>query len=260
MRKFCYCLAAIFALQLALVSAWAAKEDCGDPPNPPAKPVEEVGEDDLNVNNDYDEVVEESIGAGYYYLTVINGDTPKPNKCGLNPSNDAGAWTGWGGPLNGDNVTIGEGAGSRNEIVIGGTYFPRGIGTHAPATFEYDLSGMDYARFECYVGMSDEKDAGLECGHGGSGDFVFEVDGKEMFASEVLKGSDGAGNNQDAVKVEFNIPSGASTLTIIVGDGGDGNSCDHSCLGDPKLMTSGAGAVEPGDKAATVWGGIKASY
>ena len=260
MQKFCYFLVALFALQLAVTSTWATREECGDLANAPAKPIEEVDEDDLNFNNDYDTIVEEEIGPGVVYLTLINGDQPTPNACGLNPSNDAGLWTGWGGPLNADNMTIGEGAGSRNEIVIGGTYFPRGIGAHAVGTMVYDLTGMNYATFEGYVGMSDEKDVGLECGHGGSGDFTFEVDGDEMFKSEVLKGSDGAGANQPAVKVEFSIPAGAQELTVIFGDGGDGNSCDHSCLGDGKLLTASARAVGPNGKMAALWGGIKASY
>ena len=258
MKKFSYCLAVFLVLQFSLVGAWAAKEDCGDPPNVPAVPVEEVNKEDMGVKNDYDKVVEESVGPGYYYLSVINGDTPVPNDCGLNPSNEPGEWMGWGGPLDGDNVTIGEGAGTRNEIVIGGTYFPRGIGTHALATFVYDLSGKNYVKFEGYVGMSDEKDPD-GCGAGGSCDFVFEVDGKEMFASGTLKGTD-AGENVEAVKVEFNISSGANELTIIIGDGGDGVGCDHAALGDAKLMTSQAGAVEPGNKAATVWGSVKKSY
>lgn len=258
MKKLAYCLVIFFILQLVVVGVWAAKDDCGDPPNAPSVPAEEVNEEDLNVLNDYDEVIAEAEGPGYYYLTVINGDTPVPNACGLNPSNDAALWTGWGGPLNGDNVTIGEGAGSRNEIVIGGTYFERGVGTHALATFEYDLTGKKYVKFEGYVGMSDEKDP-AGCGAGGSCDFTFEVDGKEMFKSDVLKGSDG-GENVDPVLVEFDIPNGGKVLTIIVGDGGDGVGCDHACLGDAKLMTSLAGAVEPGDKAATAWGSIKTSY
>jgi hypothetical protein len=263
MRRIYYGIMVLFIFQIAAVGAWASKEDCGEPPNAPAVPAKEVNKEVATTPNDYDEVVEESVGAGYYYLTVINGSTPTPNACGLNPSNASGQWTGWGGPLNGDNVTIGEGAGTRNEIVIGGTYFERGIGTHAIATLEYDLSGKKYVKFECYIGMSDEKDTGGagadSCGRDGTSDFTFEVDGEEMFKSEVLTGCTD-GENTEAVIVEFDIPNGAQKLVIRIGDGGDGNGCDHSCLGDAKLMTSAAGAVEPGDKAANVWGGIKASF
>ena len=54
------------------------------------------------------------------YLSVAGGDTPTPNDCGLNPSNDAAEWQGWGGPLETDNASIGEGAGTRNFVTIGG--------------------------------------------------------------------------------------------------------------------------------------------
>ena len=110
------------ALGLGLsVSGYAARSDCGDLVNPPAKPIEEVAKDDPNVQNDYVDTVEDDDRAGVFYLAIVNGASPKPNDCGLNPSNDEAAWTGWGGPLDGENVTIGEGAGTRNEIVIGGT-------------------------------------------------------------------------------------------------------------------------------------------
>jgi len=256
-KNLCYCLVVLAVFQMAVVGVWASKEDCGAPPNQPAKPAVEVKEEDPNMNNDYDTVIEEEIDPGVIYLSVINGAQPKANACGLNPS--GGVLTGWGGPLDADNMSIGEGMGTRNDIVIGGILFERGVGSHAPATLIYPLTGDDYVKFEGYVGMSDEKEMGLECGHGGSGVFAFEVDGKEMFRSERLVGGEG-GQNVDAVFVEFDIPKGAQELTIKLEDAGDGNSCDHSCLGDAKLLTGRARAVEPGGKATTTWGRIKASY
>ena len=236
----------------------AAKEDCTNLDGDGAKPIKEVAEEAAGIQNDYDDVVEEDDRKGVVYLAVIGGSQPKANACGLIPKNDAGAWTGWGGPLNFDNATIGEGAASRNHIVIGGTYFERGIGAHSIATLIYDLTGDKYLRFEGYVGMSDEKDPG-DCGHGGSSDFTFSVDGKQTFKSEVLKGTDG-GENVDAVKVEFDIPANAKELTIVMGDGGDGAGCDHSAIGDAKLLTAQALAVEPANKLPTIWGHLKASY
>ena len=255
-------LCILFALSMLFgwtVSGWATIADCGDLPNDPPKPVVKVDTDDPNVQNDYTEVVEEDTRTGVVYLTVVGGDQPAPNACGLNPSNDPAEWAGWGGPLDGDNVTIGEGAGSRNEIVIGGVYFERGFGTHSIAIFAYDLTGGDYVKFECYVGMSDEKDP-IECDHGGTSDFTFTVDGTEMFKSDVLAGTVD-GENVAPVKVEFDIPSGASELVIDIGDGGDGIGCDHSAIGDGKLLFAGLDtAVKPGGKLSTSWGAIKASY
>ncbi len=248
-------LALLFGCVLSL---HAAKSDCENLDGDGAKPVDEVNKEGDAVQNDYDEVVEEDERKGVTYLSVIGGSEPKPNACGLNPSNDEGEWTGWGGPLDTDNATIGEGAGTRNEIVIGGIYFERGIGSHSIATLVYDLSGDDYLKFEGYVGMSDEKDP-AECGHGGSGDFVFRVDGKQAFKSDVLQGTDG-GKNVDAVKVEFDIAANAKELEIVMGDGGDGAGCDHSAIGDAKLLNAQALAVEPANKLPTIWGHLKDSY
>lgn len=255
MKSLYSCFVIVIALLFIASYSWALKADCGNPANAP-KPAKEVNKEDPNIQNDYDKVVKEDPKA--IYLAVINGSKPKANACGLNPSNPAAEWTGWGGPLDFDNATIGEGAGSRNDIVIGGTLFERGIGTHAAAKFLYDLTGDKYKKFECYVGMTDEKDP-AECGNGGSCIFVFTVDGKQMFKSDKLIGTDG-GKQVLPVKVEFNIPSSAKELLIEVTDGGDGNSCDHACLGDAKLLTTMSMAVEPTSKSATLWGSIKSAY
>jgi len=250
-------VAVLVSLGLA-ANVYAAREDCGDLPNPPQKPAQKVNKDDPNKNSDYDTVVEEDERPGVVYLSVINGDTPKPNACGLNPSNDAAEWTGWGGPLNADNVTIGEGVGTRNEIIIGGTYFPRGVGTHAAARLVYDLTGGDYRKFEAYIGMSDEKDP-TECNVGGTSEFIFSVDGKQMFKSDVLAGTEG-GKNVPALFVEIEIPNGAKELEIRITVGPDDACGDHSALGDAKLLTPQALAVEPANKLPTTWGKIKGRY
>ncbi|MYB64061.1 hypothetical protein F4X73_05180 [Candidatus Poribacteria bacterium] len=252
-----------FAFLMALIigvafNVYAGKDDCTNIDGDGAVAISEVNSENVNTPNDYDEVVEEDDRKGVIYLSLIGGSQPTPNGCGLNPKNDASQWTGWGGPLNFDNVTIGEGTTTRNHIVIGGTLFERGIGSHAIATLVYDLSGDKYLRFEAYVGMSDEKDPG-GCGAGGTSDFTFSIDGKEAFKSETLPGSDG-GENVEAVKVEFDIPTGAKELTIVMGDGGDGNGCDHSTIGDAKLLTAQALAVEPANKLPTIWGHLKESY
>lgn len=252
-------LAVIVVLVAGLVfSGHAAKDDCENIDGKGAKPIKEVGKEDDGVQNDYDEVVEEDERKGVTYLSLIGGSQPKPNDCGLNPKNKEDEWTGWGGPLDTDNATIGEGIGTRNEIVIGGIYFPRGIGTHTIGTLIYALSGDNYLKFEGYIGMADEKDP-AECGHGGSGDFIFNIDGKEVYASETLQGTDD-GKNVDAVKVEFDIPANAKELEIIMGDGGDGLGCDHSAIGDAKLLNAQALAVEPANKLPTIWGHLKAQY
>jgi hypothetical protein len=261
MKRVFWCIMVVAVLQIFAVSAWADRAACGDLPNDPPKPVVKVAADDPAVQNDYVKVVRENTQAGIVYLALVNGSQPVPNACGLNPSNDPAAWTGWGGPLDGDNVTIGEGPGTRNEIVIGGVYFERGIGAHAVGTYVYPLTGGNYARFHGYVGMSDEKDPD-ECDHGGSGVFTFTVDGTEMFTSDLLLGTDvgGTGANIAPVEVSFDIPAGAQELVIVAGDGGDGNSCDHSAIGDPMLIGVGVTSVSPTGRLSTTWGDIKSSY
>lgn len=202
--------------------------------------------------------------AGVVYL-AINGATPKADDCGLKAKNDAAQWTGWGGPLDSDNMSIGEGKGTRNLITIAGVRYERGLGTHAAATFVFDLTGGSYASFSAVVGMDDEKDGPIaggkytapECGHGGSSDFIFSIDGKEVKKSAVLKGVVD-GNNGPPEEIKFDIPSGSKELTIRVTEGGDGASCDHADVGDAKLIPKSAGVgVEPKGKLAVSWGTIK---
>lgn len=237
-----------FAVSLVLVLTFASSlwAQCVDLDVPVGKEVP------------YDEVVAWDQTEGVIYLSLLGGSTPVPNTCGLNPINDPAEWTGWGGPLDVDNVTIGEGAGTHNLIVIGGVMYERGLGAHAIGTFVYDLTGDDYIRFECYVGMADEKDPD-ECGHGGSGDFIFTVDGVEMAATDTLLGYTD-GENTPSEKVAFDIPAGATELIVTMGDGGDGNSCDHSCVADPKLITAWATAVSPDGHLSTTWGDIKITH
>jgi len=260
MKKLCYCLAVIFILNLIVASAWAVKGDCGKQPNVPAKPAKKVAKNDPAVNSDYDKVVAEDTRTGVVYLAPIAGAQPKANACGLKASNPAAEMTGWGGPLDGENMTIGEGAGSRNDIIIGGTLFERGFGAHAIGKFVFPLTGDKFTKLECYAGMSDEKDP-AECTFGGSSDFTFTVDGKQMVKTPVLKGNDN-GKDQDVapLKVTFDIPSGAKELVIVMGDGGDGNSCDHSCLADAKLFTTALTPVTPQARLSTTWGDIKSAY
>jgi hypothetical protein len=208
----------------------------------------------------FEEEILEDTRTGVAYLSIIGGAEPKANDCGLNPNNDAGQWMGWGGPLDTDNASIGEGAGTRNFITIGGIRFERGIGTHALATYIFDISGDSYQKFEAYVGMDDEKDAGAagagdSCGFGGTCEFNISVDGSLEFESGFVSGMDGA-DNVEAIFVEINL-SGANELMIEVADGGDGVGCDHAAIGDAKLLTGAALVVDAASKATATWGMLK---
>jgi hypothetical protein len=257
MLKVCLIALLVFGLALAIQPAVFAKHDkaCKRPNEPPKK----LG----TPANPFDKTVKEDARPGVVYLALVGGGEPNPNDCGLKPKNVLAEWTGWGGPLDADNMTIGEGLGTRNDIVIGGIYYERGIGTHSVGKMVYDLSGKKYVKFEAWAGMADEKDGGKcaapECGHGGSGAFVFSIGGKEVLTTPVLKGCDG-GKNVAAFEVKFDIPAGAKELQIDFTNGGDGGGCDHSALGDAKLLTPEALAIESKNKLPATWGDIKRSY
>ena len=204
-----------------------------------AKPIQAVNAESLNVANDYDTIVNADTRDGVVYLSLISGSQPIPNACGLTPKNPSDEWTGWGGPLDTDNATVGEGPGSRNKIVTGGYYFKRGLGAHAVSTLVYDLSGDTYTRFEGWIGMSDEKDPGNRfCADGGRSNFNFLLDGRVVHHSGPLEGVILGEANPHPEKVVFDIPSTARELTIVMGDGGNGIDCDHPVIGDAKLLTS----------------------
>ncbi|MBT3267572.1 hypothetical protein HN371_10485 [Candidatus Poribacteria bacterium] len=208
----------------------------------------------------FEEEILEDTRTGVAYLSLIGGSSTNANDCGLNPDNDDAQWTGWGGPLDTDNASIGEGIGQRNYITIGGIRFERGIGTHALATYFFDISGAPYKKFEAYVGMDDEKDAGAagagdSCGFGGTCEFNISVDGKVKFESGFVSGMLD-GDNVDAIFVEIDLAD-ASELLIEVADGGDGIGCDHAAIGDAKLLTGAALAVDAESKAATTWSELK---
>lgn len=101
--------------------------------------------------------------------------------------------------------------------------YERGIGAHANATINYDLSDKDYAIFSAYVGVDREM-------YGSVGSIQFEVyvDGKLAFDSGVM-------NSRDAQKyVEVDIV-GAKELKLVVKDGENGIGSDHATWGDTKL-------------------------
>jgi hypothetical protein len=220
---------------------------CGDDPIDPALDIP------------FDELVEAIDSPDVIYLAFVNGDTPRPNECGLNPSNDPAEWTGWGGPIDHDNMSIGEGPGTRNLITISEIRYERGIGTHAIAKLVYDLTGKDYKGFHAVAGLAAEVNmpgAADTCGHGGTVQFVFSIDGNEVYTSAVLRGLDVYAEGKGEL-VEFDIPAGAKELQIDILDGGDGVSCDHGDLGDARLMTAGFYGIDPPGNLATAWGKIK---
>jgi len=232
-------LATLCLMAVGLGEIVDAQQVCVELEGNGAKPIQAVNAESLNVPNDYDTIVNADTRDGVVYLSLIGGSQPIPNACGLTPKNPSAEWMGWGGPLDTDNATVGEGPGSRNKIVTGGYYFRRGIGTHAVSTLVYDLSGDTYTRFEGWIGMSDEIDPGNRfCPHdSGRSNFNFLLDGRSVY-SRIVQGVWHGETNPRPVKVAFDIPSTARELKIVMGDGGNGIDCDHPVIGDAKLLTS----------------------
>lgn len=115
-------------------------------------------------------------------------------------------------------------------LSIAGRAFAQGLGTHATSRVTYDLDGA-WSRFTAWVGIDDEMHAYKDSS------VVFQVvaDGKKLFDSGVMR------LNDPAKRVDVAL-GGARELLLLVGDAGDGISCDHADWAEATLY---GGATEP---------------
>jgi NPCBM/NEW2 domain len=120
---------------------------------------------------------------------------------------------------NGENA-----AGDGHPITIGGVVYAKGLGVHPAGDVGFYLAGRCTA-LTAVVGVDDE------VGSNGSVRFHVLVDGVEVWASGVLRGTD------PGLPVSVGI-AGGQQLDLVVDDGGDGNGMDHSDWADPKLTCS----------------------
>jgi len=98
-------------------------------------------------------------------------------------------------------------------IMLGGTVYPHGFGTHARSEFAVDLKGAA-TRFVSMVGLDDE------CTGNGSVTFEVWVDGKKRSETGVLHG----GDQPELISVDL---TGARRMVLAVTDAGDGIDHDH---------------------------------
>jgi len=107
-------------------------------------------------------------------------------------------------------------------LVIAGTKFSRGLGTHANGRVVYDLTGGGFRTFRCRVGRDE---------HAGDGTIVFQVwlDGKQVFDSGPMT------RQTPARPVEISI-AGAHRLELRTLDGGDGIAGDHGDWVEAELV------------------------
>jgi alpha-galactosidase len=131
------------------------------------------------------------------------------------------ATQGWGDPHKNKSV---EG----QPLIIGGTPFQRGFGTHAESFLHLKLDG-GAQKFSASVGVDDE----VNKNPASSVEFFVVGDGKELWSSGIMHAGDAA----KACSADL---SGVKMLLLKVGDAGDGIDFDHADWADAKFETTGA--------------------
>jgi beta-galactosidase GanA len=130
------------------------------------------------------------------------------------------ATNGWG-PVE-RNTSNGEAAaGDGKPITLNGVGYSSGLGVHPAGDVGLYLDGHCTA-LSAVVGVDDET--------GNSGSVVFSVlaDGKVVYTSPTLRGTDAG------VPITVDV-SGARIVDLVVGDSGDGNGLDHADWADARL-------------------------
>ena len=150
------------------------------------------------------------------YLSLVSDN---PNI--LVPINDMREWSGWHGwfweKVKGEQPT------EQPSIFLGNhaDRFDHWMYSHAESHIVYDISGGEYYQFDGHLITPNPCIETIE--------LIFLIDNKVVYNS-------GRVRVLEPMRVAFNIPADANTLTIRVTDGGDGDRCDHWILGDPRLL------------------------
>ncbi|NOY81666.1 MAG: DUF1080 domain-containing protein [Kiritimatiellaeota bacterium] len=120
-----------------------------------------------------------------------------------------------------------------NPIRIRGETFEKGIGTHAVSEIVFPVLS-NYRRFVAVVGVDDEKNDTPV------GSVTFEVlaDNKRLVKTPVLTPAD------ERYPIDVALPKGTKTLRLIVGDGGNGNACDHADWANAGFIVEGEPTAE----------------
>jgi len=114
-----------------------------------------------------------------------------------------------------------------NPLTIGGKVFQRGFGTHAEGLLHVKLDG-GAQKFTASVGVDDE----VNNNPASSVEFFVIGDGKTLWNSGVMRAGDAA----KTCDVDL---TGVKSLTLKVGEAGDGNTWDHADWADAKFATTG---------------------
>lgn len=147
--------------------------------------------------------------------------------------------SGWG-PVEPDSSNKSTGGGDGLNLQINDVTYAKGLGVHAASTITYNLAGK-YARFKSDIG-ADDSDVG-------SVGFQVLVDDLSLHSSTTLRKVDGAKSLDIDVR-------GATTLTLIVNNGGNGGSSDHADWAGARLVPA-VSAVAISPTTAAVFPGTK---
>jgi hypothetical protein len=136
------------------------------------------------------------------------------------------------GPVERDIANGGAAAGDGKGIAIRRASYGKGLGMHAVGEVSFALGG-GCTRFAADVGVDDE--AGLDVarqGAGGTVGFTVAGDGVPLTETGTLN------TRSPARTLEIDV-TGVRTLTLRVGDGGDGNQNDHASWADARVRCAG---------------------
>jgi hypothetical protein len=121
-----------------------------------------------------------------------------------------------------------------NAISIAGRRYPWGIGVHADSELAFDLNGR-YQEFRSAVGLDSRAP------DGGAVKFTVEGDGKPLFESPVLRGSE-----PDADEVAIRI-DGVKRLTLKVTHAGNGDLGDVADWGSARVLRGPSSSAGKGN-------------
>ena len=107
--------------------------------------------------------------------------------------------------------------------------FEQGFGIHANGKITYDLTDLDYDRFEALIGV----DMNIASQLNSSLQVKVIADGQVLAKTPILKHAD------NMVFVDVPV-KGVKELVIEINDAGNGNTSDHAIIANPKLITNNA--------------------
>lgn len=153
-------------------------------------------------------------------ITVTLSAPPPTGSAHLSDMEWVSSQNAWG-PVERDLSNGRDGAGDGPPISINGTGYAKGLGVHAPSEVVYALAGA-YRRFTSVVGIDD-----FSANQGSNGSVVFQVwgDGTLLHDTGLVTAASGP--------TTLDVPiGGVDRLRLVVTDGGNGNTHDHSSWAD----------------------------